>query len=123
MVTVFRLRLAPRKIDLSQAERLRSGLNLQWFRFNAGVRHSLARRQRPMLLEYLPPTLIFPTPMLETPRLYRISASFCPDHASFSCQVWNTANAAATSAALSDAIVPSGRCLPSSNPTRVDQHR
>src|ERR1700733_7099866 len=47
----------------------------------------------------------------------------CPDHASFSYQMWNTANAAVTSAALSDAIVPSGRCLPSSNPTRVDQRR
>jgi hypothetical protein len=51
------------------------------------------------------------------------SASFCPDHAGFSCQAWNIANAAVTSAALSDAIVPSGRCLPSSNPTRVDQRR
>jgi hypothetical protein len=64
VVTVFRLRLAPRKIGLSQAERLRSGSNLQWFRFNAGVRRSLVRRQRPLLLEYWPPTLIFLTPIL-----------------------------------------------------------
>lgn len=53
----------------------------------------------------------------------RISASFGPDHATLSCQAWNIANASITSAALSDAIVPSGRCLPSSNPTRVDQRR
>jgi hypothetical protein len=45
--------------------------------------------------------------------------SLCPKHAPFSCQAWNLANAAITSAALSDAIVPSGRCLPSSNPTHV----
>src|SRR5208282_5419115 len=49
--------------------------------------------------------------------------SNCPKHASFSCQAWKIANAAVTRAALSDAIVPSGRCLPSSNPTRVDQRR
>ena len=33
------------------------------------------------------------------------------------------ATAVATSAALSDAVVPSGRCLPSSRPTLVDQRR
>jgi hypothetical protein len=49
--------------------------------------------------------------------LHRISASFCPDHASLSCHIWNIANGAVASAALSVRLFrPGDACRPSTRP-------